>query len=482
MQVLAIESSTSSAKAVLYDTEKGIVASRQKPYGPEIDRLGKTDPVKVFELSMEMAREAAAGTDVAAVALCGTWHGLCACDTKMTPVTPVFSWNFTGAAELCRDIRKNAELKEMLYRSTGCMPHSIYPRHVLQYLKAGGMDLAGKLFVTQGGYNFFRLTGEYAESASTQSGTGVLNLYTGQYDPFVLDYIGVNENQFGRIVTFRDTAALSEEGAGLLGLKAGIPVVPAHPDGALNQIGNYAHKPGNMTLSVGTSGALRVSCTKPMLPAGNELWCYFGAENWISGAAVSGACNCVNWFTDDFLQKRFTYSQLEDLTDGVGNIPVFLPFLFGERCPGWDDERRGGFFFIEPETSVQQFYMGLQMGIIFNMYQCYEALVREGGVPEKIYVSGGITNSGRWLQMLADIFRKEILVAEYPNASSMGAVALAMHAGGALTDLADFTEGAGDARAYEPDEARYGWYEAAYSRYLEAYEKWDRGTCTSVPK
>ena len=39
-----------------------------------------------------------------------------------------------------------------------------------------------------------------------------------------------------------------------------------------------------------------------------------------------------------------------------------------------------------------------------------EALVREDGVPEKIYVSGGITNSDRWLQMLSDIFRKEILI------------------------------------------------------------------------
>ena len=472
MQVLAIESSTSSAKAVLYDTEKGIVAGKQKAYGPDIDHLGMTDPVKVFELSMEMARETAAGADVEAVALCGTWHGICVCDSNINPVTPVYSWNFTGASDICREIRKDAELKEKLYRRTGCMPHSIYPRHVLQYLKAEGMPLEDKTFITQGAYTFFRLTGEFAESASTQSGTGVIRLGTKQYDPFVMDYIGVQERQFGQIVTYRDTAPLSAEGAKLLGLKAGIPVVPAHPDGALNQIGNYAHKPGNMTLSVGTSGALRVSCTKPILPKGNELWCYLGAENWISGAAVSGACNCVNWFTDDFLGKRFSYTQLEEVEESKGHVPVFLPFLFGERCPGWDDEKRGGFVFVEPETSVQQFYRGLQMGIIFNLYQCYEALVREDGVPEKIYVSGGITNSDRWLQMLSDLFRKEILVAEYPNASSMGAVALAMHAGGVLADLADFAEGAGDTRVYGPDESKYGWYETEYGRYLDAYDRY----------
>ena len=71
-----------------------------------------------------------------------------------------------------------------------------------------------------------------------------------------------------------------------------------------------------------------------------------------------------------------------------------------------------------------------------------------------------------------DIFRKEILVAEYPNASSMGAVALAMHAGGVLADLADFAEGAGDTRVYGPDESKYGWYETEYGRYLDAYDRY----------
>ena len=471
MLVLAIESSTSSAKAVLYDTEKGIINGKQKAYGASIDHLGQTDPVKVFELSMEMAREAAAGADVCAIALCGTWHGLCACDSNLNPVTPVFSWNFTGTADICREIRKDSELKEKIYRRTGCMPHSTYPRHMIQHLKSKGMDLRDKLFITQGAYNFYRLTGEYAESASTQSGTGIINLETKRYDPFILDFLGVKERQFARLVTYKEPAALSEEGARWLGLRSGIPVVPAHPDGALNQIGNYAFRPGNMTLSVGTSGALRVSSKKPVLPKGNELWCYLGVENWISGAAVAGACNCINWFTDDFLQKHFSYSQLEECTEEKSHVPVFLPFLFGERCPGWDDERRGGFLFIEPETSIQQFYLSLQMGILFNMFQCYEALVREDGVPNKIYVSGGITNSDRWLQMLADIFKKEILAAEYPNASSMGAVALAMYAGGVLTDLADFTEGAGDAKVFQPNESKFAWYEAEYTRYLEAYHK-----------
>ena len=53
-----------------------------------------------------------------------------------------------------------------------------------------------------------------------------------------------------------------KEGAALLGQKEGIPVVPAYPDGALNQIGSGALEQGIMSFSVGTSTAIRITAQK----------------------------------------------------------------------------------------------------------------------------------------------------------------------------------------------------------------------------
>ena len=55
---------------------------------------------------------------------------------------------------------------------------------------------------------------------------------------------------------------LTEDGAKALGIKAGTPVIPAHADGGLNQIGVGALKKGVMTFSVGTSGAIRLTAEK----------------------------------------------------------------------------------------------------------------------------------------------------------------------------------------------------------------------------
>ena len=65
--------------------------------------------------------------------------------------------------------------------------------------------------------------------------------------------------------------------------------------------------------------------------------------DWMSGAAVSGACNCIDWFREKFMGGRMSFAELDLGEELPGRMPVFLPFLFGERNPGWNDGRMGGF-------------------------------------------------------------------------------------------------------------------------------------------
>ena len=148
MLVLTIEVSTSSTKSFLYDSEAGIVGSARESYGP-IHREGRTDTEQVFDLAVRKARELAQGRDVAAIALCGTWHGISAVDRDMRPVTPTYSWDFLGTAPYADAIAKDKALTEELYRRTGCMPHNTYPRHVLSYLRDQGLELSRYRFLSK---------------------------------------------------------------------------------------------------------------------------------------------------------------------------------------------------------------------------------------------------------------------------------------------------------------------------------------------
>lgn len=474
MLILSLESSTSSAKAMLYDTETGVAQTKSATYKScgVTNSKGVTKTEGVFQLTLSLGESLARGKDVAAIALCGTYHSISVMEDDMD-ASNTYSWDYMEPAAMCTQARRDPGLVEQLYGNTGCMPHVTYMRHALRYLRENGQKFDDKTLLSQGAYNFWRLTGEMRESLSTVSGSGLLNIHSLKYDDFALEYAGVRQDQLGELVRYHQTAPLTEKAAALLGIKAGIPVVPAHPDGALNQIANGAAVVGNMTLSVGTSGAVRLTSDHPVIPKSKSLWCYYGVTDWLSGAAIAGACNCLDWFKETCLGDRFSFEQLEQLRSEK-DLPVFLPFIFGERCPGWQDSRRGGFVDLEAHHSAPELYYALQMGILFNLYQCYEELCRGADVPKKIIASGGILNSARWTQMIADIFQHDIILVNNMNASTLGAAVLGAHAAGAIDDVTKYTVEIDTGRVITPQKQTQEMYMQQYKRYCEWYG------CTAV--
>ena len=470
MIVLALESSTSSAKAILYDSECGVLSVETAPYPAQICADGISNTKAVAELTIRLGAKAAHGRDVSAVALCGTWHNLAICGSDVRDPDKTYSWNFMAPSALCASMRREKDLTAELYQRTGCMPHVTYPRQALLYLRQNGMDLKDRQFISQGSYLFYLLTGEYCESRSTMSGSGLLNIHTLEYDEAVQELLSVQSSQFGTLCTYEDVRPLQTKGAAMLGVQPGIPVVPAYPDGALNQISSCAAEAGKMTLSVGTSAAIRLTSSVPVLSQQQKLWCYYGTTGWMTGAATAGACNCINWFTQQFLENKWSFSELEQGPMGE-NVPVFLPFLYGERCPGWQDHRPGGFMELKDGQTVYDLYRGVQEGVLYHLYQCYEALTESAGAPNEILVSGGILHSAGWTQMLADIFDREIACLPNLHASTMGAVILALHAAGAQPDIRTFRADHDGAKRIRPSEERAAYYAAHYGRYVSWYGK-----------
>ncbi len=467
MLVLVLEASTSSAKALLYDDVKGIIATKIIPYSKEKNTIATQDAEDVCASVIEAGRQIAFGQEVKAIAICGTWHSILVCDRSMKPISPTFSWAYTDSIPETMYIRKDAKLALDLYHRTGCMIHSTYGFYTLLHLKNCGLELRDKLFSSQAGYIFFKMTGEHSESSSTMAGTSLLNVHSKEYDSLVLSMLDLEKEQFGNLVTYQKTSPLLKNVADRLGIKPGIPVVPAHPDGAMNQVGSGALEKGIMTLSVGTSAAMRFTVDKPMIPEEPSTWCYVGVDSWVSGAAISGACSCVDWLRHSVIDGNMSFKTLEKAAANQTTTPVFLPFIFGERCPGWQDDRLGGFFDVGQQHGYGSMYRGLLEGVSFNLRQCYELLTSIAGEPKEIRLSGGIVNSPLWTQMLADVLERELYVSRFDQASSLGTVALALFTCGKLTKLSDFK--VGSYAKVLPQEGRK--YKNKYERYLYWYNK-----------
>lgn len=434
MKYLALESSTSSAKALLYDAETKQLTVRTREYPQMHEDATLHSAESVYEQTMAVGKELLNGeTDIAMIALGGTWHSLCLFDAKMNPQSPVYPWCYTEASDLCRELREDKAYVEEYYHKTGCMVNAIYPFFKLKMLLRQGCELKNGFIGGQGVYNTWKMTGHRVVTECTASGTGLLNIHKKCYEPSLLEELGISEALLPEIVPYQQTFPLIKDAAERLGLPEGIPVIPSNSDGGLNQIGVGALKKGVMTFSIGTSGAIRLTTFKPVLPDLPGTWCYLSPKSWLSGAATSGACNCIDWFKRSFAGSM-SYEELERGSRPDKNLPIFLPFVFGERCPGWNDDRRGAFENLHTGHAVPDLYRAVQEGILFNLYQCYQHLVSVNEVPERIKLSGGILNSPLWTQMCADIFGKEMEVDPQSQSSLMGGIVLAMELNGQMEE------------------------------------------------
>jgi len=469
MLVLVLESSTTSAKAMLYCSDRGVIRIETEAYPPHFNINGIQDAEGVFKRTVDLGRMVSEGKEIDMIALCGTWHNVMLCDRQMKPISPAYSWSYTGASQVAKDLRKDKSYTNAFYQKTGCMVHAIYPAFKLLYIRNQGFDIENCYICGQGSYNFFHLTGERLVSDSMASGSGLLNITSRQYDIDILKEIGIKEEQLGRLVSYKDIRPLSKKGAELLGLESGIPVIPANPDGGLNQVGAGALRDGIMTFSVGTSGAMRLSTSNPVLPEQPSIWCYLSPYSWMSGAATSGACNCIDWIKGKMFSSSTTYSEIESKKTNNNTYPVFLPFLYGERCPGWQDERKAGFFDVLPTHAPLDFYLGVMEGVLFNLYQCYEVLCNVNGKPKKIQLSGGILNSRIWTQMCCDIFQQEMECSTLEQTSMLGAAILSMEINGVVDNVKNHKVEKGTIIC--PDEKMKTVYNEKYQRYKYWYYK-----------
>ncbi|MDF2539656.1 MAG: hypothetical protein K0S76_2677 [Herbinix sp.] len=470
MNILVLEASTTSAKAMLYSSKHGIVRILDRAYDTKYQDTTIHDADFVFGQLVDLGKQICENQEVDIIVLSGTWHSVMLCDKGMSPVTPVFTWAYTGAQELCKNLRKDSEYTRNFYQKTGCMVNAIYPVYKLMYLKEQGYDLANYHILGQGTYHYYKLTGKLEVMDSMASGSGLFHIHELKYDSDLLKEVGIEEHQLPDIISYKAARPLNKEGARLLGLTEGIPVVPAGPDGGLNQIGAGALAKGVMTFSVGTSGALRLTASRPVISENLSTWCYRSPSSWLSGVATSGCCNCVDWYKSRLFPEQYSYSDIEkNLEKTTLKPPVFLPFLYGERCPGWNDERRASFHELRPEHTAIDIYQSVLEGTLYNLYQSYQELVKLNGLPKKIRLSGGILNSAYWTQMCADIFRMEMEVDETKQSSLMGGALLGM----ALLDKSfNLEEYQGMAsRILTPDLDKGLIYQERYESYLKHYHQ-----------
>ncbi|MEJ7769244.1 MAG: FGGY-family carbohydrate kinase, partial [Chitinophagaceae bacterium] len=105
------------------------------------------------------------------------------------------------------------------------------------------------------------------------------------------------------------------------------------------------------------------------------------------------------------------------------------------------------------------------------LLQILQALEESGTPIHTIYASGGFIQSNFWLQMVADILNKKLIVSHAADASAMGAVFLSLRALGFITEWEEVKAMVVTSSVFEPEAQAHSEYLVNFKIFETLYSK-----------
>ena len=183
---------------------------------------------------------------------------------------------------------------------------------------------------------------------------------------------------------------------------------------------------------------------------------------------ILSASDALNWFAKSLDRTAQDLdAELPASVNGPANVK-FLPYLSGERTPHNDATIRGAFMGLAHETKRTELTQATMEGVAFAIRDNLEALRTAGSDPKEIIAVGGATRSSFWLETLANILNKPILLPEDGDfGAAFGAARLAILATGADPTKVLITPKI--KRTFLPNTDLQHKYEQAYEQFRQLY-------------
>ncbi|TKX33838.1 FGGY-family carbohydrate kinase [Campylobacter taeniopygiae] len=146
-----------------------------------------------------------------------------------------------------------------------------------------------------------------------------------------------------------------------------------------------------------------------------------------------------------------------------------LPFFTGERAPHWNSELKGMFFGLGLNHSRSHMIRAVMEGICYGLKSIYNPL-SSFKEPTSIKVSGSFTKSSVWIQILADILNRDIILPKNSEGAAYGAAILGFISLGLIDNLDDLEELEGE-RIFHAQSENFDLYNRIFKIYENLYSK-----------
>jgi len=432
---LGVDIGTTAVKASLYDlSSRKVVLDLERRYHvfPVGEGGFEQRPEEVKEAVFSvLANVAERGFRIEAIVLDSALHTLLLLGEDKTPVTNVIPWLDERSVEQVKKLSRDPIACESLHERTGCTNDSVYPLYKLAWIYENESEVLrqARWAVSIKDYLFYHLTGDLVSDISVASGSGYLDIHKKDwcYD-LLLDFAKLEREKLPPLVPPDFSRGLKKTAAHTTGLLEGTPVVIGISDAAASSIGAGASVDDSLTVSVGSSAAIRSIISSPPsdypVPG---LWCYVLDEDlYISGAAVKNGGYVFDWYIS-VLSKRDHDEALELVQSSLNDFDpndcaLFYPFIFGKRFPWYDPEPNARFLYLKSQTDEGEIARSVLEGIAFNLKRAFNVVRKIPKSLDKIVATGRLTRSRTWMKILTSVFDENLILKAKEQGASLGTV------------------------------------------------------------
>ncbi len=477
--VLTLDAGSSSTRAALYDSTAtlvpGTMAQEKRRFHVAPDGTAEDDPAEALKQvvrCIDQVLRSPLAKQIAAVS-CGTYvSNVLGTNATGAPVTPIYTYADTRSDAAADTLRQQLNEGEVWQR-TGTPLRTSYLPALFTWLKneqPRQFDHVER-WMTLGEWLFDQFFGRSTVTYSAAAWTGLLNRHTMQWDHDLLAHLQIDPAQLGTLADVDHAMqGLQEPWASHWPQLRHVPWFGAVGDGAAANVGSGCVGADRVALSIGTTGALRVALDhEPAIPQG--LWCYsIDRANPLLGGATNEGGSMLDW-----VRHKLGIDPVELNVAVLDPAPAkhgltVLPFVAGERAPGWAGDVDATITGIRTGTTTLDLALAALEAVTYRWAQIAVLLRPMLSTSPMIVASGGaLRHVPGWAQLVADALDLPVALSAEMEATSRGIALLALRSLGAIERLDHYD--AAMNQIMEPRAAQTAYHREAIGQQIRLYER-----------
>jgi glycerol kinase len=453
--IAAIDQGTTSSRCIVFDRDGAIVEIAQKEHRQIFPRPGwvEHDAEEIWENVQIVTAEALARlkigpADLAAVGITNQRETTVLWDRATgKPVHNAIVWQDTRTDRLVREL--GGEAGQDRFRERCGLPLATYfagPKVRWLLDNVDGLreraERGEVLFGTMDTWVIWKLTGRHVTDVTNASRTMLMNLKTLDWDPELLQAIGVPRAILPEI---RPSSEVYGRAGGVL---EGVAVASALGDQQAALFGQACFEVGEGKCTYGTGNFLLVNTGQTAWDSKNGLLTTVGyqidgqpAVYALEGSiAVSGAL--VQWVRDNLglIEKAADIEALARTVEDNGGC-YFVPAFSGLFAPYWRSDARGVIAGLTGYITKGHIARAVLEATAWQTREVVDAMEADSGVRlTGLKVDGGMTANALLMQFQADVLDTQVVRPVVTETTSLGAAYAAGLAVGFWPDLASLKQ------------------------------------------